>query len=669
MLSVATFAQNKGTLLSETFDSPEMPEGWKITGGQTQNWSISESNFCGGDAYEVKLDYSPVFYNAFTRLTSPSIDLTGVDSVMLSFKHYVDIYTTYPSTIGIATSSSNGIEWNVCWEESFYVDGQHNFNKVIANEDMGKENVMFCVFFRGNSANINAVYFDDIEIMTIEKTNAKVASIDIPNNIGSGNTDITFTIQNVGIENITVFEAEYSIDDKTYSQSFETNIANNESKQFTFEQNVNLKPGKIDVIINIKTVNGKEDEDPANNTITKEVNVALGSTQRIPLIEHFSSSSCTYCVPVDNAMHTLTDNNEGKFTYVKYPLNFPSPGDPYNTAECNIRKEYYKVSGAPNVALDGLNYGATSISQYQLDANRNKTAYVNIKGAFDIEDKTINITTDIMSYINLNNVKAFVSVNEKKTTDNVTTNGETEFFHIMMKMLNDANGNDIEIKQGDYQRLEFTYDMSNTYVEEMNDLEVAVWIQDLVSGEVFNSSFIYEYTEHPYPARNLVMTENSDDIQITWEAPEQGNPTGYNLYFNNELVLNNTKELSYITTKTEEFYFAEVVALYDDKTSVGIINTSIPLEEEEGDTTNVISNYETKLEIYPNPAKDEIHISSEEMIEDVVVYDVYGRQQVNMTTRQQDDNVTISVSDLNNGIYFVKVKTINNEIIKRFLKF
>ena len=89
LLSVAVSAQNRGTLLRETFDSPEMPEGWKITGGNTQNWSLSETSFCGGDAYEMKLDYSPVFYNGFTKLTFPTLNLTGVDSIMVSFKHFV----------------------------------------------------------------------------------------------------------------------------------------------------------------------------------------------------------------------------------------------------------------------------------------------------------------------------------------------------------------------------------------------------------------------------------------------------------------------------------------------------------------------------------------------------------------------------------------------------
>ena len=666
VLSVSIFAQSRGTLLKETFDSPEMPEGWKITGGQNQNWSLSETNLCGGNAYEMKLDYSPVFYNGFTRLTSPTLDLTGIDSVVVSFKHYVDIYTTYPSTIGIATTSSNGMNWNVCYEETFYYDGQHNISKVINNDDMGKKNVMICLFFKGNSANINAVYFDDIEVITIEAINAKLASIDIPNNISSGDTDITFSVQNLGVENIASFEAEYNIDGKTYSQSFEAAMASYETKQFTFNKNVNLIPGKYDVSVNITSVNGKDDEDLTNNTLTKEINVALGSTQRIPMIEHFSSASCGPCVSVNNSMNTLTHNNPGKYTYTKYPAKYPT--DIYNTEECVVRSNYYLVSGVPKVILDGTNLGSTSASQYQLDNSYNEPAFVNIKGAFNTEGNNINITTDVMSYVNLKDVKAFVTVNEKTTTGNVGDNGETEFHHILMKMLDDANGNDIEIKLGKYQRLEFTYDMSKTNVEEMTDLEVAVWVQDLVSGEVFNSSFLYEYTEHPYPVQNLQVKDIDNELQITWEAPEEKTPTGYNLYVNNTLVANNTTELSHTITNTSELYVVEVVALYGDKKSVGIIETSFVIEDDENDTTNIVANYENKLEIYPNPANDKLYIETESVVEEVSIYTLTGVMVGQQTTDNRQQTLSIDVTNLNSGVYFVKIVTNEGEVVKRIVK-
>ena len=56
-------------------------------------------------------------------------------------------------------------------------------------------------------------------------------------------------------------------------------------------------------------------------------------------------------------------------------------------------------------------------------------------------------------------------------------------------------------------------------------------------------------------------------------------------------------------------------------------------------------------------------LSSEMAVEEISVYDVFGRQ---MTTVY--DQQTVNVSELSNGVYFVKVKSENNEVVKRFIK-
>ena len=75
----------------------------------------------------------------------------------------------------------------------------------------------------------------------------------------------------------------------------------------------------------------------------------------------------------------------------------------------------------------------------------------------------------------------------------------------------------------------------------------------------------------------------------------------------------------------------------------------------------------TTFNIYPNPVNDRLFVDAETEIEEVVVYDIFGRQQVTETPSHQG-NLSIDLSDLNSGIYFVKVKTENGEIAKRFIK-
>ena len=73
------------------------------------------------------------------------------------------------------------------------------------------------------------------------------------------------------------------------------------------------------------------------------------------------------------------------------------------------------------------------------------------------------------------------------------------------------------------------------------------------------------------------------------------------------------------------------------------------------------------FDIYPNPVNDKLNIVTEAEVEEVVVYDVYGRLQDYKTTRLQG-SVTLDLSELNDGIYFVEIKTNEGNIVKRIVK-
>ena len=62
-----------------------------------------------------------------------------------------------------------------------------------------------------------------------------------------------------------------------------------------------------------------------------------------------------------------------------------------------------------------------------------------------------------------------------------------------------------------------------------------------------------------------------------------------------------------------------------------------------------------------------LYIEAEAEIIEVSVYDVYGRHQVTETPSHQE-KTSVNVSNLNAGIYFVKINTKNGEIVKRFIK-
>ena len=645
------FAQNRAGLISENFDDSNMPSGWTISGLGQGNWSISASNKAGGDANELMLYWSPQF-NGISRVVTTPVDLTGISEVVISFKHYLDNYDG-AHTIGIATSSDNGNTWNDAWSQSYSSSGQYNISQVVTTPDMGNSNVLFCLFYSGNAYNINNWYFDNIEIFSQENLDASLSSIEIPSMSGAGNKEIAFQVKNMGISTIESVEVEYEIEGfDPVTETFSVNIPSLETTELSFSESVSLIPGTYHLSINIVSVNGTTDDELNNNSLEKDLMIALGAAQRIPMIEHFSSSTCGPCVSVNQQMLNLTNNNPGKYTYTKYAMDWPGSGDPYNTDEGDVRRNYYGVSAVPQTFLDGADQGFAAVTQGALDAAYNTPSFANIRGAFNVEGNTINVIADFMSYVDMTNVRAFVSVNEKTTTGNVGGNGESEFHHIMMTMFDNPNGHEISINAGEYHRLELSYDMSSTHVEEMSDLEVSLWLQDLSTKEMYNSHFAYDYTDHCYPVQNLNISNEESTVVVTWDAPEAGTPTAYNVYVNNELVAENTTDLSYSFNAENALYIAEVVAMYDnDRSSVGVVQTF-------NLTVDVNEYQENTYNIYPNPADNYVRIVGDN-IRTVNIYNCLGALVDSFETN--DNNLEISTSKYNTGIYFINIQQNNGE--------
>ena len=663
LMSVSVFAQTRTTFISEHFDSSSAPSGWQVQGLGTSNWGISATQYAGGEANELVLVWSPQF-NGTSRMVMPAVDLTGVSSVVVSFKHALDNYSG-GHTLGVATSSDGGTTWNVGWQQSYSSSNAWTVTESITTADMGNSNVQFCIFYTGNSYNINNWYFDDIEIFSMENLDLALNSINMNSTMGAGSVDVAFTVQNKGFETINSFKMGYQInEEEPVEQVFDVTLASLATQQLTFTTPASFAPGSYNLTVSVMEVNGGDDDDPSNNTLEKTINVALGETQKIPMIEHFSSSTCGPCVNVNTGMGNLTNANPGKFTYTKYQMNWPGNGDPYYTEEGGVRRLFYGVNAVPNVCLEGTNLGATTMTQAQLDNAYNTPSFGDVRGSFNVSGNTITVKVDFMSYYDMTAEKALVSVNEKVTHNNVGSNGETEFHHVFMKFLTSPSGNALNIPAGECQHFEWTQDMSSTHVEEMSDLEVSAWIQNFATHEVINSHFMYEYTDiHPYPVQNFAIADGEGSVNLSWEAPEGGNAVAYNVYLNGELLAENITETAYNYPCDFGFYVFSVEALYENEmTSVKIVKGY-----EYIDHTSVGENNATAFDIYPNPTNGNITVCGND-INEVEVYNICGQKI--MTVEANSNTVNVNMSELTAGVYMVRIvdeygNATVNKVVKR----
>lgn len=658
LFATAMMAQNRAVLLQESFDDTSMPAGWSVAGLGLGNWSVSPTNNAGGAANEMHLTWSPQF-NGLSRLVTPAVDLTGINSLVFSFKHALDNYTGN-NIIGIATTSDGGTTWNEAWSQGYNTSNSWTVSQEISTPDMGQANVQFCIFFNGNSYNINDWYFDDIMVFTLENLDLAITSPTLPDFIGSGETAFGINVFNFGATTVTSVEATYEVEGmEPITETFEVEIPSLGSETLIFPTTTLLSPGTYNVAYSINLVNGQEDDVLDNNTAEKAVFAAIGTAERIPMIEHFSSSTCGPCVSVNTQMLNFCNNNPGRFTYTKYQMNWPGNGDPYYTAEGGTRRDYYGVNAVPQCFLDGEDQGYAAVQQTVFDQHAERTAFVDIRGSFVVEGNTINIKADIIPFIDAD-ARVFVSVNEKETHNNVGGNGETSFHHVFMKMLPDAQGTTVNLVTCEPQHFEFTQDMSGTHVEEMSDLEVSIWVQNYDSKEMFNSRFAYEYTEeHPYAVENLTLIQDEEAEENTmvasWDAPTMGNPTGYNVYVNNELVAENISDLSYtFAGELGAFYTVAVVALYgDDKTSIKMLTGM-------ENTWSVEEVAASVCKVYPNPANSQVRIEAENDIESVMVYNMLGA--LVETVNADSKTVNINLNQYSNGVYFFNIRQSNGVV-------
>ena len=575
LFATAAMAQTRSTYLEESFNGTSIPSGWSVVGAGTNNWSISATDNAGGQANELHLNWSPQF-SGVSRFVSPVIDLSGVNSVVISFKHMLDYYESN-ATLGIATTSNGGSTWNQAWTQPFTTDALGTITQQINTADVGSANFQFCIFYSGSSYNYDHWYFDDIKVFTLENLDVAVTNTTMPDIHGTGNLTVNLGVMNYGSTQVTSIKAAYEVNGmEPVEQTFTVNLGSLATTSLNFTQPIVLEnPGAYTVTMSVLQVNGEEDDIAENNTLVKDVSVPLDHVQRYPMIEHFTSSTCPPCVAVNNSMLTFCNNNPGRYTYTKYQMNWPGNGDPYYTAEGGVRRTYYGISAVPNVIIDGVNLGSAAVNQNTFNQHANEPGYFDVRASFTVEGNSIHVIADVMPFVDVE-ARVYITVNEKLTTGNVGSNGETQFRHVMMKMLPNGEGSSIAFTAAEMRQFEFTQNMSGTHVEEMSDLEVSVFVQNYGSKYVYNSHYAYEYTDiHPYPVENLALTADGNNMTATWNAPIEGNPTGYKVYVNGEVAEENTTATTYsFEGNPDLFYVVGVEALYaDDKTSVKAVAT------------------------------------------------------------------------------------------------
>lgn len=323
-------------------------------------------------------------------------------------------------------------------------------------------------------------------------------------------------LENRGSNKLTSIKMNYSVNGASAVSSAISGISVSSYATYSFSHPTQWTPpasGTYEIKVWASDLNGNADVNASNDTLTYFINVGVKAKQRLPLHEEFTSSTCGPCASANASLQPILDANASKCTVVKYQMNWPGAGDPYYTAEGGSRKSYYGVPAVPYMRVDGDNVYSNpgGYTASNLNNHYSSPSYIEISGYFNVNGTTVKaeaLANPVGSF-NSKNLVMHMVVIEKETHDNIATNGETKFEHVMKKMLPNEKGTAVTLRSGNAVIVSETYTFpSGNTVEEFSDLAVVVFVQDKITQEVLQSGYLVNSPTGVMASTNALNTVN-----------------------------------------------------------------------------------------------------------------------------------------------------------------
>ena len=331
--------------------------------------------------------------------------------------------------------------------------------------------------------------------------------------IGINNAPFTVSgeFQNVGLNSVSSMDINYYDGSSVTTHSL-SNLNINTGDFYIFNHPTTWTPastGTYDISIWASNINGSNDMNSSNDTITETVNIVGNTTTKRVMLESFTSSTCAPCAPGNqNVASVLQGYQNNQYTILKYQADFPGTGDPYYTDEVGNRMTYYNVTGIPDLVVNGNEYqiNSQSLTSQMVNNSIATPSFIDLSANYSVVGQVVDFEVTIDPFADFTNLTLHSAIFEYTTYNNTGTNGETEFKYVMKKMVPNSSGFNLNSIQDGVQRVEnFSHTFNGNYilppnanspvnhainhsVEDFDDLGVVVWIQNNVTKEILQST-------------------------------------------------------------------------------------------------------------------------------------------------------------------------------------
>ena len=307
------------TFIVNTIVEAPLKEGFENTQFAPLNWQIINPD--GGATWARKSpgsksrfsafmdNFSEDFTGATDILKSPSVNVGGADSVIISFDLAYKNYDTASDKLKVKVSIDCGNSFSTVFDKSGSdlstagtsatayinpIEADWKTQRIVLDSTFAAAGNIIVAF--ENTADYgNNIFIDNINISALYKRDLAVTKIDEPStaNCSTGPIVPDVTVTNAGIDTITAFTIEYVIDNGTPVSKTITGISIAAGKQMKIKLDAfNTTVGQHSFVvysINPVTVKGTGDYDNLNDTLKLSF-VVVGVQPAIPLAEGFEGT-------------------------------------------------------------------------------------------------------------------------------------------------------------------------------------------------------------------------------------------------------------------------------------------------------------------------------------------------------------------------------------------
>lgn len=417
------------------------------------------------------------------------------------------------------------------------------------------------------------------------------------------NFDVTGTILNKGLDNITSFNIVYKIGETTSEVFTVENLNLTTGSTYNFKHNVAhqfAESGRFDVEVIVSEPNTLTDENENDNSIIKTIVVPKSVVQRKVLLENFTTAQCPNCPAAHDMINGWFTNGLENVIWLAHhagyytdswtiPVNedllvfFNDGGATYAPAMMLDRYHFSERNNPGPVFFTGETYAKTLVDQRVAEP-----AFVNLAIEGEINSSTLDL--------------------------DLTISGQ------------------------------FTADLSG------KDIRLGLYIlEDGLTGTQAGATGTYT---HDHVVRKALSASFGDENVITSSGEDDTYSKTYESTLNSSWKIDNLTIVAFLAEYNEDVNKRTVLNAASIKAKELLTQTGI-------DFTSTLN-----ANIYPNPSNGNVKISGVNNAK-IEVYNAIGQNVFSLENYMENNE--INLSHLNNGVYLIKIYEENQIGLRRIV--